>query len=283
MRLSRTRLRFVVALVAVGLVTAGTAAAVTVSQEDVTDAERSGETITATATLTELYQNPNLGEWAVAGETDLENPTWTITFLDQQGQQIRQVQVNGQTLDPSALDDPSQLRVSTDASPAPATVRVSVTGTVPSVEEYTYPELGDEGSAESFLVMRVSQDQGEGGADSPVEEWRAQHFTDDSREARQALDDAKAALEEARAAGLDVGEAESDFQNARSAYVNENFDNAVSLAEDAEQSANAALAAQESDGIPPTLVAAVVVVVLVVAGVGIYFYRQGQGGDTKLR
>lgn len=281
--MTTTSTRRLVALLAVlGLVTAGVAGvgAVSVAEEDVVEQEAVGETVTASVTLEELYRNPNYEEWSVAGETELQNVTWTVEYISQTGTEIRQVEVDGQSVNVSAVENPQQLRVDANADTPAAEVQVQVTGDVPPVEEYTYPPLAENGTGESFLVMQLTQDRGAGGTANTVDSWEAVHYTDQSREARNALDAARATIREANDAGLDVSDAEDDFASARAAYQEENFDLAVELATDAEDGAQSAL---DSRGIPTIVVAAAVVVVLVLAAVGVYLYRQRQEPDTKLR
>ncbi|PSQ59678.1 hypothetical protein BRD18_02970 [Halobacteriales archaeon SW_7_71_33] len=266
----------------VGLVVAGSASAVSVSEEDVTDGAQVGETVTVSVTLDELYRNPNYESWSVAGETELENVTWTVEYVDQTGEETRQVEVDGQYLNASAVENPDQLRVDADTDTSAAEVRVQVTGDVPPVEEYTYPGLGEDGEPESFLALGLTQDRGAGGTANSIDSWSAVHYTQESREARRALDGARETVAEARDAGADVSEAEENFGRARAAYREENFELAVDLATDAEESAQSALDAQQS-GLPTVLVVGAVVVVLALAAVGVYVYRQRQEPDTKLR
>lgn len=278
---TRTR-RLVAALLVVGLVVAGSAGAVSVSEEDVTDGAQVGETVTVSVTLDELYRSPNYESWSVAGETELENVTWTVEYVGQTGREVRQVEVDGQYLNASAVESPDQLRVDAGADTSAAEVRVQVTGDVPPVEEYTYPELGEDGEPESFLALELTQDRGAGGTANSIDSWSTVHYTQESREARQALDGARETVAEARDAGADVSEAEENFARARTAYREENFGLAVDLATDAEESAQSALDARQS-GLPTVLVVGAVLVVLMLAAVGVYVYRQRQEPDTKLR
>ena len=278
---TRTR-RLVAALLVVGLIVAGSAGAVSVSEEDVTDGAQVGETVTVSVTLDELYRSPNYESWSVAGETELENVTWTVEYVGQTGREVRQVEVDGQYLNASAVESPDQLRVDASADTSAAEVRVQVTGDVPPVEGYTYPELGEDGEPESFLALELTQDRGAGGTANSIDSWSTVHYTQESREARQALDGARETVAEARDAGADVSEAEENFARARTAYREENFGLAVDLATDAEESAQSALDARQS-GLPTVLVVGAVLVVLVLAAVGVYVYRQRQEPDTKLR
>ncbi len=280
--------RLAVALVVLGVAVAGTAAAVSVAEEDVPESATVGETVTASVTIDELYQNPNYEEWSIAGETELENVTWTVEFISQTGDEIRQVEVDGQSLNRSAVEDPAELTVDAAADTSAAEVQVQVTGDVPPVEAYTYPELGQNGEQESFTIVTLTQDRGAGGTSSTIanpdggEGWETIHFTSESQSARDALDSARETIQQAREEGLDVAEAESDFGQARQAYRAENFELAEQLAGDAEAIAQDELDSQ-GGGLPVTIVAGAAVVVLVVAAAAVYVYRQRQEPDTKLR
>jgi len=284
---ARTR-RLAVVLVVLGVVVAGTAAAVSVAEEDVPERAEVGETVTATITLDELYQNPNYEEWSVAGETELENVTWTVEFVSQTGDEIRQVEVDGQSLNQSAVETPEELSVDAGADTPAAEVQVQVTGDVPEIEEYTYPELGQSGEPESFTVVSLTQDRGAGGTSNTItnpdggEGWETVHFTAESQSARDALDSARETIQRAQEEGQDVPEAVDDFGDARQAYQQENFELAESLASDAENIAQGELDSQ-GGGLPVTILAGAAVVLLVVAAVAVYVYRQRQEPDTKLR
>ena len=193
------------------------AMAVSVSDDDVPATGEVGTEVTATMTLTELYSEYD--GWKLAGETGLQNVTWTVTYYDQAGNQVSQESYDGQTFNGSAvsIDD------GTDE------VRVRVTGTVPAVESYTY-----EPQAEFRLVaLRQVRD---GGNSNGIVARNATHYTTESREARRALDAAAAAIE---AAGTPT-KAQESFDIAVNAYEAGNFDNAVTAAERAEREAKQA-------------------------------------------
>jgi hypothetical protein len=288
MALTRTRW-LVVALVVLGVALAGVAGAVTVANEDVPDDERVGETITVQVGMEDLYQNPVDEQWYVTGETELRNATWTVVFSGPTGETIREVDVDGRFLNRSAVDRPDDLLVDSTRQTSADSVSVRVTGDVPRVEAYTYPELGTNGSAESFLGLSLVRDSGTGAPGEVIESWSVVHYTDQSRAARAALDNASATIGAARDAGLDVSGAVDDFTSARSSYQNDNFENAIDLAEDATQSAQAALDAQGGaegdgdDGLPVVLIAVAVLAVAALVGVAAYYARQDDGPDTKLR
>jgi hypothetical protein len=233
-------------------------AAVSVASEDVPSEAQVGEQVTATVTLEQLYRNPQLEEWRLGGETDLQNVTWTVSYIDQTGAKVDQESIDGQNVTSSTIA----------ASDGVSEVEVSVTGTVPAVETYTYePE-------EEFLLLGLSQVR-QGGSSSSIESYSAHHYTSESREARNALESAAAALEDAS-----NEDAEADFASAVDAYEAGNFDNAVRQAERAEDEANAA--AQSAETTQLVLMGAGVLVVLALLVGGVLYWRSQQDSYDKL-
>ncbi|WP_101294332.1 hypothetical protein [Halegenticoccus soli] len=203
------------------------AAAVSVDERSVPEEGKVGEKVSATVTLSELYRNPDLEAWELAGETNLTDVTWTLTYYDQTGSKTGQQSIDGANFTGASIS------ADTDVSE----VRVKVTGTVPEVANYSYePE-------QSFLLMRLTQTR-DGGSSNEIGAWRAHHYTDDSRSARAAIDAARAAIE---AADADTSEAESALRNAIDAYESgNNFDHASNLASEAESAANEAKQSSET-------------------------------------
>jgi hypothetical protein len=144
------------------------------------------------------------------------------------------------------------------------TVNVTVTGTVPTLTEFDYETM----DAENYRAMQLTQANG----NAINESWEAHRYTAASQSAREAID---AAASEVEAAG---GTGQEDLDQAISAYDADNFDNAESLAQDAQD------AAEESQGgLPIALIGAAVVVLLLVVGGGYYYYQSQQGSDYKLQ
>lgn len=229
---------------------AGAAGAVTVSDANPPAEEQVGERIDATFTLNELYQNPSLEEWVLLGETELESVTWTVTLFDQAGNQIDQ-----QSYDGESFEHP--IDIESDASE----VEVRIAGTVPAVANYTYDP------PQQFQMAGFKQVR-EGGVESDIETYNVHYYTEESAQARQAIDDAQAAIEEA---GGDE-EAERILNNAISAYQAENFGNAEDLANQAQEEAT-----QKKQGRERTqllLIAGGGIVILGVIIGAVYLYRQ---------
>lgn len=246
-RCSRTT---VALLCLVGLLaTAGMASAFTVSAEGVPTESAVGDEVTATYTIDDPFTDvPN--EWTLRGETDLEGVSWTVTVL-RAGNQVDQETYGDQSFD-QALD----VDDNGDA------VRIELTGDVPAVENYTYdPE-------ERYTVASLTRVSG-----NNEEEFRndsAHHYTEESREARTAIEDAEDAID---AAGGNQ-QAEQLRQNAISAYESEDFDNAIDLAGQSESAANSANQTRTI-----LLAAGGLIVLLALIGGGYYLYSQSTGDD----
>ena len=250
------------AVAALSLLLAGVApaAAVSVSGTDAPDSAEVGTQVTATVTLTELYQNPDLTEWQLAGSTGLADVTWTVMWYDQTGARVDQKSYDGRNFSGAA--------VSSDESHAE--VRVRVSGTVPQVETYTYDPQP------SFTLFSLSQTRS-GGASNAVVSRNATHYTSASREARQALDVAAAAIEEAG----NPEEAQATFDSGVSAYNSGNFDNAVTLANRAAEQAEEVRSTQRRNRLLLYGAAGVVSLAVVVGG-GLLLWRSRQDGYDKL-
>lgn len=198
--------------------TAVPATAVSVAGEDVPSEGEVGEQVTATVTLDELYRNPQLESWTLAGSTELTGVTWTITYYDQTGAKVGQDAIDGQNFTSSKIA----------ADDGISEVEVTVTGTVPEIESFSYDP------AQSFTAMSLTQTR-EGGSSNAIGTWSMHHYTPASNDARAALDDARQAIESA--SGANTEEAEQTFANAVAAYEGAEFELATRLAEEAEEKA----------------------------------------------
>ena len=234
------------------LAVAGTAGAFSVSTDGGVPNETAvGSEVSVTYVIEDPYDGPP-NEYALEGETELENVSWTVEVLDQ-GDGVDQETYGDQTFSQPMDRDGAQ---NGDE------VRITLEGTVPAVENYTYePE-------ERYTVANLTQVSG-----SNEDQFRndsAHHYTEESREARTAIEDAEAAID---AAGGNQN-AESLVDSAVSSYENGNFGNAIDLANQAEQAA-------DSDRQQRTLLlagGAVVLLLLVIAG-GYYLYTQLSGDE----
>jgi flagellar basal body-associated protein FliL len=249
-----TRTTAVVAILGVVALVAGTAMAVTVADSGVPSESQVGDPVTASANLTELYDEDD--EWTPAVQTELEDPQWTIEYLNQTGDVVQTVEESGV----QAVTAPA-------VSPPVAKVSVSVTGDTPAIESYDYE------SNQTYLGLQIEKRTS--GGDTNVETWEVTHYTEASQAAKQALDAAREAITEAEESGGDVSEAQSDFEDAVNAYNGENpdFELAEDLAGDAEEAAESAT--NDGGGLPVIPIVAGVVVLLVLLGVGLYYASQG--------
>ncbi|WP_049984963.1 hypothetical protein [Halobellus rufus] len=233
-------------------------AAVSVGDSAVPSDEEVGTEVTATATLTELYQNPSLESWTLAGSTELTEVTWTVEYYDQTGAKVDQQSFDGQSFSGAQVN----------ADDGTSRVEVRVTGTVPEVGDYTYDP------AQSFTVMGLEQTR-EGGSTNEIETWTATHYTEESREARDAIDEASTAVEE-----VDDDEAERRLQNAIEAYDGEEFNLAADLAGQAQERAEQTRQSNQRMQLALYGVGGLVVIGLLVGG--FLYWRSQQSGHDKL-
>ncbi|SHG80090.1 hypothetical protein [Halobaculum gomorrense] len=251
-----SELTAVLAVLALLVAAVAPAAAVSVEQTDVPETGEVDSQVTATVTLTELYGTYET--WQLAGQTGLQNVTWTVTFVNQAGNQIRQESYDGQNFTGATVD----------IDEGTAEVRVRVTGTVPAIEEYSYDPQ------QSFTLLALDQTR-EGGTSTDLASVSATHYTADSREARQALQSASAAID---AAG-NPAEARETFQSAVSAYNAGNFDNAIRLANNAEEEAAQAQSSQQRTQLILYGVGALVVLGVLGGGAVLFLRSRGDGYD----
>ncbi|WP_276272828.1 hypothetical protein [Haloarcula litorea] len=234
------------------LVSAGTAAAFTVSAEGVPEESAVGSEVSVTYTVDDPFTDTS-NQWTLTGHTDLQNVSWTVTVL-RAGSQVSQETYGSQNFSQGL-----------DINNNGDQVRVELVGTTPEIENYTYQPR------EQYTVATLTRVSGNN--ENEFRNDTAHHYTQESREARAAIESAQAAIE---AAGGNE-EAEGLVDNAVSAYESENFQNAVDLAEQAE---NVAEQAQQSQQTTRTLllVGGGLVVLLLLAGGGYYLLQQ-QGDD----
>lgn len=255
--MSSNRCFRLIPLVLVSLVlAAGVAGAVTISDQDAPSSALVGSQVSSTFTFSNLYQNPSYESWTLQGQTELENVTWTVELLNQAGA------VQGQqSYDGSEFQQPISLENDV------ATVNVQITGTVPPVQNFTYSP------APSFVFASFELAR-QGGSSAPIQEFETQHYTQESQEARTAIDEAQTAIDEAGG----NQQAQTTLNNAISAYEAENFGNAIDLANQAQQRATSAQ--QQSQLIQYAIFAVIGLVILIAIVGGVYWYRKQQRGGT---
>lgn len=236
-----------------GALFVGTTAAVQSETGDLPAEAEVGSDIETTVELSGLFEE--FESWTVAVDTQLENATWTITQFNQAGSEIEREEFDGESAAQSV-----------DIDDGTATVEIRVTGTTPGIDEFRYEP------PEQFTVMNLTQER-EGGADRDLESYETHHFTAESKEARQAIDQARTAVE-----GSGSSDAQSSLDSAISAYENGNFENALQLAERAEDEATQRQLIRNA-----LLVGAVVVVVALIAFGGYRVYKARQKGPSRLQ
>jgi len=242
------------------LAVAGTAGAFSVSTDGTVPNETAvGSDVSVTYVIDDPYTDVP-SEWTLRGQTELEDVSWTVTVLDRGNEVYDETygtQSFNQTLDGDGAQDGDQ-------------VRIELEGTAPAVDNYTYQPR------ERYTVADLARVTG-----SNENEFRndsAHHYTNDSREARQAIATAGTAINETGG----NSEAENLRGNAISAYENGNFENAIDLAN---QAKNTAEEAQQSQQNTQTLLfaAGAVVLLLLLGGGGYYLYSQsGEDDYSKL-
>jgi hypothetical protein len=260
MRMSSIRYsRATVALLCVVglLAVAGTAGAFSVSTEGSVPNETAvGSEVSVTYVIDDPYTDTP-SEYTLAGETELENVSWTVEVLDRGNvvyDETSGEQSFTQTMDGDGAQDGDE-------------VRITLEGTVPAIANYTYEPR------ERYTVANLARVTGNN--ENEFRNESAHHYTSESREARQAIDASQKAVAEAPG---DNAEAEAQIDRAISAYEAEDFDNAVSLANDAQTQAEQA---QQSQQTTQTLLMAggAILLLLVVGGGGYYLYSQSKADD----
>lgn len=237
------------------------AAGVSTTDGEMPDEAEVGTQVNASVTLTDLYKEPSLESWTLAGETELADVTWTVTYYDQTGSKVDQEAFDGQAFDGAEIA----------AADGVSEVRVKVTGTVPEVEAYSYDP------AQTVTLVSLTQTRS-GGSSNDLAAREIHHYTEESAAARTALDGAAAAI--ASVDGANTEEAETTLDNAVSAFENGNFELATSLAGEAESGANAAEQSTETRRFIIYAVGGLVALGTLVGGV--FWYRSRQSTHDKL-
>lgn len=241
----------VAGLLAVSLL-AGGAAAVETSSDAPAESEV-GADFQATFEVTDLFVDAT--EWTLHGETNLTNVTWTVTVYDQADNQIRQETYADATFEEDIDTDSGTNRV-----------EVEVVGTTPEIENFTY-DPSETFTAAAFTEVRP------GGTEHEIDSYEVHHYTEDSKEARQAIDAARDAVERSGSS-----DGQQSLESAISAYESGNFDNAVSNAERAEEEASQSQFVRNA-----AMLAGGAIVLLLVAGGGYYAYRSRQEAPSRLK
>jgi hypothetical protein len=246
----------VVALVA----SAGIAGAVSISG-DVADEREVGSEVSVTYEMTEPFQP--FKEWTLRGSSDLENVTWTVREIDTANQTVRSV-----TYPKEADADAQTFEHPVSQGENVERLTVTIMGDVPNsttVSDYTY-DPPNRLTVAAFTQAKGNNAEG-------IATFRTHPYTNESRQARDAIDSAREVIN-----GSDAPDgARTDLQNAIDFYDAERFDEAITNAERAEQKVEQAN--QQDQLVQVALFGGGAVVVLVLLIGGFYWYRQNQTGS----
>ncbi|AWB27564.1 hypothetical protein [Halococcoides cellulosivorans] len=233
------------AVVIVALSAVGTAAAVTIEESQGPDEAEVGTEVTIEYEITELYSDST--SWTLNGTTELENVTgWDIEMVKPSGESDTSFVEGSQSFEAEIAGDQNYERVI-----------VSITGTVPAVEEYSYDP------AQTFTAIELTSVTGQNENELYADEIH--HYTAESSDARDAID-----------AAADAGAAGSDFQGAVSSFENANFENAQSLADSARSGA------QQGQMMRNVAIGVVALLVIFALVGGIYYWRSQQDDYDRL-
>jgi flagellar basal body-associated protein FliL len=250
-------------LLAVVLAAAGTGAALSFDDESVPAEAEAGAEESYTVTMTEPFtaENTDLpAEWTLQATTEFDDAEITMTSQDVADDTVNQTSVENNATDLTIRQADGVNRVV-----------IEVSGTVPAIGEYSYEDR----SVENFTALELTRL--EGGSEFTIADgeaqWNVHRFTSDSREARQAIDNASDAVEDA-----DNSDAQDRLDEAISFYNNGEFDNAVTAAEDAEDTASS-----DSNLSQILLIVGGIIVVVAVVGGGVYLWQSRQQDTSKLQ
>ena len=250
-------------LLAVVLAAVGTGAALSFDDESVPAEAEAGAEESYTVTMTEPFtaENTDLpAEWTLQATTEFEDADITITSQD----------VADDTVDTTSVENnATTLTIRQDDGINRVVIEVS--GTVPEIAEYNY----DDRSVENFTALELARIDGGNEitiADGEAQ-WNVHRFTEDSREARQAIDNASDAVGDS-----EDSDAQDRLDEAISFYNNGEFDNAITAAEDAEDTASS-----DSNLSQILLIVGGVIVVVALLGGGVYLWQSRQQDTSKLQ
>jgi hypothetical protein len=244
-------------LLAVSIVAAGTAAGLSVSTENAAAEYRVGQPVTVNVTIEDPFTGDASNQWTLNGQTELTEVVWSVRVLDQ-GQVVRPEQTFGS----------AAFNYSLSRDGGGDAVVIQLQGTAPAIENYTYaPE-------ERFTVADMNRISGSNTAD--LETVEAHHYTNESKEARNAIESAEQAYDEN--GGPDS--VENRLNDSIAFYESEQFGQAINNANEAETQVSQAEQSQQTTTLILYAVGAIVLLALI--GGGIYYWRSQQESYGKL-
>ena len=230
-------------LLTVSLGAAGTVTAFGFDDSGVSDDMQVGQQETATVVMEEPFAERNPG-WTLVVDSEFDNAGITITATTP----TEEIQTSGQgsaelTLDNEAINE----------------VEIEVSGSVPEIDQYSY----ENPEQEQFVAVRVNDS-----ASGVIETWNVQRYTEQSREARDKLDEASEI----------AGEDSDELSSARTLYNSGEFEESIT---ESEGVINDAESSEQTQTL--LFVGAGVVVLLLLAGGGYYVYSQRSRNTNKLQ
>lgn len=235
-----------VALFALALGAVSVAGALTINDAGVPDEAEVGENENIEITLEDV---------------DEQGAPFTIDALSTLDDATVSITATGPGVEESdSGDGAAQLEADPDQH---SEVTIIANGDIPEIEEYNYEDKDEE----NVLALQVERDG------ATLDSWEVHRYTGDSKDAREAIDDANDVVEDA-----DSDDARERLDEAIVHYNNGEFDRAISAAEDAKD-----IAESEGETLRMLLLigAGIVVVGLVVGGA--YLYKSRQQDTNKLQ
>jgi VIT1/CCC1 family predicted Fe2+/Mn2+ transporter len=244
-------------LLALSVVAAGTAAGLSVTTENAAAEYRVGQPVSVNVTIEDPFTGDAANQWTLNGRTEATEVVWSVRVLDQ-----------GQVVRPEETFGSASFNYTLSRDGGGDTVVIQLQGTAPAIENYTYaPE-------ERFTVADMNRISGSNTAD--LETIEAHHYTNESKEARDAIESAEQAYDED--GGPDS--VQNRINDSIAFYESEQFGQAVDNANEARTQVSQAEQSQQTTTLILYAVGAIVLLALI--GGGIYYWRSQQESYSKL-
>ncbi|MEF8814337.1 MAG: hypothetical protein V5A55_11040 [Halovenus sp.] len=241
-------------LLATAVVVVGTAGAVTVTGS-APDATEVGEDVSMQVTVEDPFEN-QANVWTLQGSTELVGASWSVEAVDVGGDVVERQDTSG-----------GSFTMELDSNDGISEVTIELQGDVPEMDTFNYRDR----EIEEYVAMDLLVAESGGSlAGMPLS---AHRYTEESLEARQAIDEARDAIGDS---GSDSEESQLD--TAITLYNSGEFEAAIEEANSIRESAEDA----EQTRTVLFVGGGVVLVVLVLGG-GFYLYRQRQRDTSKLQ